>query len=217
MVVQFALSAKRTSFLVLLACLIGLPNQAPAAAGNALYAPCAACHGQKGEGNRALGTPNIAGMDAWYVNKQLEDFSLGRRGSKPGDTYGSQMRAMAGTLATPADRVAVSNYIAQLPKTTPAPPPKSKVKPNLANGATQFNALCSSCHNASGKGNKALGAPRLVGVDSVYLARQYSNFRTGKRGTDPNDKYGKQMAAISKLLDAKAEQDVLAYINTLKP
>ena len=31
------------------------------------------------------------------------------------------------------------------------------------------------------------------------------------------DKNGKQMVAISKMLDAKAEPDVLAYIQTLKP
>lgn len=217
MTVISATAAKRFSFIVLLACWFGSANQEAAAASNANYATCIACHGQKGEGNSAMGAPNIAGMDAWYLNKQLEDFSLGRRGNKPGDTYGSQMRAMAGTVANPADRLALSNYIAQLPKTPPPAPPKSAVKANLANGSTQFNALCSACHNSNGRGNKALAAPRLAGVDNVYLARQYANFRTGKRGTDPNDKMGKQMAAISKLLDAKAERDVFAYINTLKP
>ena len=43
------------------------------------------------------------------------------------------------------------------------------------------------------------------------------NFRKGLRGSHPADKLGKQMAAISKMLDPKAEQDVLAYIGTLKP
>lgn len=214
---MFAARVKRLSFFALLACLLAGSCQVIAADSKALYGTCAACHGQKGEGNSSLRAPNIAGMDAWYLNKQLEDFALGRRGSKPGDTYGSQMRAMASSITKPADRLALANYIAQMPKTKPPAPPKSAAKINLANGSTQFNALCSACHSSSGKGNKSLGAPRLAGIDSVYLTRQFTNFRTGKRGTDPNDKLGKQMAAISKLLDVKAEQDVLAYINTLKP
>ena len=57
----------------------------------------------------------------------------------------------------------------------------------------------------------------MAGVDSIYLARQFTDFRTGLRGYDVNDKHGKQMAAISKMLPAKAEPDVIAYINTLKP
>jgi len=188
---------------------------AQAADGKSLYTSCAACHGQKGEGNRALGAPNIAGMADWYVKTQLENFASGRRGTKPGDTYGAQMRAGAMTLSTPADRATVAAFIAKMPKTATTYKPPAKA--NLANGATQYNALCGSCHAANGKGNKALGAPALAGTDSVYLARQYGNFRKGVRGTHPNDKLGKQMVAVSNMLDAKAEQDVLAYIGTLKP
>lgn len=179
------------------------------------YTSCAACHGQKGEGIRTLGAPNIAGMEAWYVKTQLENFASGRRGTQPGDTFGAQMRAASAFLATPAERAGMAAFVAKLPKQTV--PAKAPGKANLANGSTQYNALCSACHAANGKGNQALGAPRLAGVDGVYLARQYGNFRKGLRGSHPTDKLGKQMAAISKMLDAKAEQDVLAYIGTLKP
>lgn len=192
-----------------------LSSALQAADSKAQYTGCAACHGQKGEGNRVLGAPNIAGMDAWYIKTQLENFASGRRGTKPGDTYGAQMRAASAVLATPADRAGMAAFIAKMPKTAAAF--KAPAKANLANGATQYNALCSACHAANGKGSQALGAPRLTGVDNVYLARQYGNFRTGRRGSHPSDTLGKQMAAISKMLDAKAEQDVLAYIGTLKP
>lgn len=207
-------SVKRFIFIILLANLPGI-SSAVAADGKTLYASCVACHGQKGEGNNALGSPNIAGMDAWYVNTQLENFAAGRRGSKAGDTFGAQMRAGSMVLTTPADRASVAAYVAKMPKIAVAF--KASAKANLANGSTQYNALCSACHAANGKGNKALGAPRLVGTDQVYLARQYGNFRKGLRGSHPSDKLGKQMAAISKMLDPKAEQDVLAYIGTLKP
>jgi cytochrome c553 len=193
-------------------------SSAWAADGKHLFNTCTACHGQKGEGNRALGAPNIAGMDEWYINKQLQDFASSRRGNKPGDTYGNQMRSIAvSTLSNSANRVLLATYIAKLPKTTPAASPKNTARMNIANGSTQYNALCSACHASNGKGNKPLGAPRLAGVDSVYLARQFANFRAGKRGSEPTDKLGKQMVAISKMLDVKAEQDVFAYISTLKP
>ena len=154
-------------------------------------------------------------MDAWYLKTQLDNFASGKRGSKAGDSYGAQMRAGSAPVNTPANRAALVAYVSRMPK-VPAKA-KAPAKANLANGATKFNAICSACHAANGSGNPALGAPRLTGLDGVYLGRQFANFRTGARGYDPNDKFGKQMAAISKMLDAKAEPDVLAYIQTLKP
>lgn len=203
-------------FLLLVILTAVLPSFTAAANGKALYAPCSACHAPNGGGNRALGAPNIAGLDAAYVTKQLEDFNAGRRGTHKSDTYGAQMKAATATLKSPAERQAIATYIAGLRRTTPSPSPKTAA--NLGNGKTQFNALCSACHNASGKGNPALSAPRLSGTDPVYLARQLRHFRSGVRGTHPADKMGKQMAAISKMLPSDdAERDVIAYIQTLKP
>ena len=199
--------------------LLSLPGVVTAstadAKGKSLYVSCAACHGSRGEGNPALGAPTIAGMDAWYLKTQLDNFASGKRGSKAGDSYGAQMRAGSAPVNTTANRPVLVAYLSKLPK-VPAKA-KAPAKANLANGATNYNAICSACHAANGSGNQALGAPRLTGLDSVYLSRQFANFRSGARGYDPNDKFGKQMAAISKMLDAKAEPDVLAYIQTLKP
>lgn len=192
-------------------------QKAGVADGKSLYASCAACHGQRAEGNPALGAPALAGLQDWYLKSQLEAYALGRRGYAANDTYGAQMRAMAKTLPGAAERMAVSAYIAKLPAAKPAAG-KPADKAALANGSTQFNALCSSCHGSNGLGNKALGAPRLAGQNTAYLARQLAAFRNGQRGAKPGDKFGKQMATMSKLLPAgKAEQDTLAYIATLKP
>ena len=189
-----------------------------AAGGKALYSSCMACHGAKGEGKLALGAPNIAGMDDWYLKAQLENFAAGRRGTQAKDSYGAQMRAALGALPSAADRTAVAAYIAAMPREN-AMPDKAKIgKADLVNGSTQYNALCSACHNANGKGTKALYAPRLAGTEPSYLERQYANFRTGVRGYHADDKTGKQMATISKMLpDAKAERDVLAFIGAMKP
>ncbi len=156
------------STLLALMILPGVVTAAPAAAdGKSLYSTCAACHGSRGEGNRALGAPNIAGMDAWYLKAQLDNFASGNRGAKAGDSYGAQMRAGSAAVNTAANRPALAAYISKLPRVAVAA--KAPAKANLANGATNFNALCSACHSASGAGNQSLGAPRLAGADSVYL------------------------------------------------
>jgi cytochrome c oxidase subunit 2 len=62
----------------------------------------------------------------------------------------------------------------------------------------------------------SVSAPRQAGMSDWYLATQLRNFRSGLRGTHPQDGYGEQMASMSMmLLDDAAINDVLAYINTL--
>lgn len=182
--------------------------------GKTLFISCSACHGQAGEGNAAIGAPNIAGADAWYLERQLSNFSSGIRGATAGDTFGAQMRAALALLKTDAERNAVATYIASLPKTKlPAP-----AKADLANGSSQFNAICSSCHGSHGHGNQALGAPNLVGLNSVYMERQITAFRSGTRGALKDDKWGAQMRVGAGMLpDTKSVRDVIAYIATLKP
>lgn len=67
--------------------------------GRSHYSTCAACHGINGEGNVALGSPALTGLNGWYLITQLEHFRDGARGGAPGDTYGMQMRASARLLS----------------------------------------------------------------------------------------------------------------------
>ena len=85
--------------------------QGDAAAGKALYGVCAACHGQKAEGNQALNAPALAGQDDWYLVRQLEGFKAGHRGRNPQDTFGAQMAPMAATLA---DEKAIKDVVAYI-------------------------------------------------------------------------------------------------------
>ncbi len=61
--------------------------------GKALYTTCAACHGSNGEGNEALGSPDLRIANDWYLVTQLNNFRSGSRGSHPADINGMQMRA----------------------------------------------------------------------------------------------------------------------------
>ena len=66
--------------------------------GKAGYALCVPCHGAKGEGNVLFNSPRLAGQQDWYVVRQLENFKVGIRGTKPEAPFGMQMRPMAMTL-----------------------------------------------------------------------------------------------------------------------
>jgi len=85
-----------------------------AVAGQALYAPCTACHGPDGNGMEALGAPPLRHASDWYLLTQLEHFKLGVRGTKPGDVQGGLMRPMAMTLADEKAMRDVIAYIAKL-------------------------------------------------------------------------------------------------------
>ncbi|MCF3652353.1 PVC-type heme-binding CxxCH protein [Synoicihabitans lomoniglobus] len=69
-----------------------------AAAGQALYATCAACHGADGAGNRELSAPKLTGKQDWYLMHHLKLFHDGVRGADPRDVTGQQMAAMAKTV-----------------------------------------------------------------------------------------------------------------------
>jgi cytochrome c oxidase subunit 2 len=182
------------------------------ARGRALYATCAGCHGQQGEGNVALNSPKLSGMEAWSLEKQLQKFKKGVRGFHENDAYGKQMVAFASTLTTDMAIKDVAAYISTL---TDSPVPTT-VTGNINNGRRLY-VSCGACHGADGKGNWATGAPRLAGINDWYLQRQLSNFRAGIRGTHPDDGLGKQMAIVSDMLTSEqAVNDVVAYINSLQ-
>jgi len=84
------------------------------ARGAALYEPCAACHGDRGEGNQTLLSPPLAGQSDWYLVTQLAHFRSGVRGTAPGDTQGALMRASAMTLPDDQAIVDVVAYINSL-------------------------------------------------------------------------------------------------------
>ena len=196
----------------LAAWMFGAPAAA-AADGRALYATCTPCHGARGEGVSSTGAPNIAGMDAWYLVRQLNAFASDVRGSQPGDTYGAAMKAATATLTVDRDRAAVAAFIAALPRMRTA-----AVAAVTDNGRNYFNAICSACHGSNGLGNESLGAPRLAGISPAYLSRALAAFKSGQRGAQPQDRLGAQMRAIAGMLpDARTEQDVIAYAASLKP
>jgi cytochrome c553 len=172
---------------------------------------CLLCHGAAANGNAGIQAPKLAGMEPWYLTRQLENFAAGIRGTPVADASGHEMGPVGlrvkqeGTLA---DAVL---FVGALAPAKPAPTIAGDVK----RGKRLF-AACSGCHGAKAEGNPKLQAPALAARSDWYLVTQLRNFRDGVRGADDRDTYGAQMRAIvASLPDAKAITDVVAYIDTL--
>jgi cytochrome c oxidase subunit 2 len=179
--------------------------------GSAQFIVCAACHGQQGEGMAALNAPKIAGQNAWYLKRQLQNYKSGARGAHADDVFGRQMAPMAATLVNDA---AIDNVVAHI-QTLPDNPAPSTVAGDVGNGEKLYR-VCSYCHGADGQGVQAMNAPRAAGMSDWYLARQLENFREGIRGSHSSDFYGFQMGLMAGVArDEKAINDLVAYINTL--
>lgn len=176
----------------------------------AQYQVCLACHGSDGVGNEVLGSPTLAGSSAWYLQRQLENFKSGIRGSHSNDQLGKQMAGFAVTLSE-EDIVTLATYVAAMASVKQVP----TIEGDLAKGQ-QLYIICGSCHGAKGQGNKALNSPQLIGLNDWYIVRQLQHFKSGVRGQHEADKYGLQMSKMAQMLvDDQAIRDVAAYIARL--
>ena len=209
------MSFKLAGMMTFIAVLLAVPVVAEAAdvaAGQSAYAVCAACHGQKGEGNVAMNAPQLAGQATWYIKRQLAAYRDGLRGTASGDTYGMQMRPMAMAVGNPAAEENLLAFIATLP-VTDSPP---TVTGDIAAGQAAY-AVCAACHGQKAEGNEQMGGPKLAGQDDWYLVRQINNYNKGLRGYDPKDIFGNQMRPMAATLNSEtAVNNVVAYINTLR-
>lgn len=171
---------------------------------------CTTCHGADGRGNEGVQAPRLAGMEDWYLIRQLENFRAGIRGTHPQDIEGIAMQPMAAKLtdesiADIVEWVGGWTYI----------PAEITVEGDVSRGQ-QLYTPCAACHGQQAEGNEALGAPALAGQNDWYLVTQLKNFLADYRGHHPDDSLGQQMRTMSKtLVDEAGIQNVVSYINTL--
>jgi cytochrome c553 len=181
-----------------------------AAEGQTDYGFCTVCHGAQGNGNPAIHAPKIAGIEPWYLKRQLEHFRARLRGTQDADVPGMEMQPVAMQL----DDQAIDAVAAYVRTFEPKPLPAT-VTGDARHGRKLYEA-CAACHGVKAEGNGALQAPALAGQTDWYLVTQLGRFRTGLRGFSPQDEQGAQMrAAVAVLPDDGAINDVVAYINTL--
>lgn len=193
-----------------------LATVSPAAIAEDLVIPpdelvyCTTCHGVQLMGNDVLGAPRLSGLDAWYVENQLRAFRDGLRGRHEEDVMGREMQAMAVALSDRQIRAA-AEYVTKTRSVKPV-----RTQAGDPNDGAFFYFTCSTCHGPEGAGDAVTGGPPLTGLNDWYMIEQLRKFRTGLRGTHPDDTFGRQMKAATDILpDDRAIFDVVAYISTL--
>lgn len=172
---------------------------------------CATCHGSYGHGNPVVGGPSLAGLESWYIKKQLQNFRSHYRGTQADYLPGYEMRASVETLSD----LEIESLLASI-QSWEARKAVATISGDSSHGAELY-ASCAACHGAGGEGNELLGAPGLTGRDDWYMFRQLKLFESGYRGSHPDDIGGAQMRAGMQALQSDQDMnDVLAYINTLE-
>jgi cytochrome c553 len=178
--------------------------------GEADYGYCTVCHGIEGRGNPAVGAPNLAVLEPWYVKRQLEAYRDGYRGIDPEDLIGVEMRPVAARLDDAAIE-AVAEYVSTFDRA----PTRPSVLGDADHGAALYET-CAACHGEAGEGNEQLGGPPLAGQSDWYLVRQLGAYRLGWRGAHSDDQWGLQMKSMAANLAGEGDVlDVVAYISSL--
>lgn len=176
--------------------------------GNDRGAPgCVSCHGARGEGIPANGFPRLAGLNAVYLQTQLDAFANGQR-------VNAMMTPIAQSLSE-GERATVAYYYADLggAPTAPAPvPERNSPGERLAVQGRWSQGLpaCVQCHGAMGSG-VGITFPALAGQSALYIENQLHAWQQGVRAPGPLG----LMKVVASKLSAADIHDVAAYFSAL--
>lgn len=162
---------------------------------------CFTCHGLDGQGDGA-GSPRLAGLDAGYLERQLEAYADGRR-------YHTQMGYIAQQLDA-RERKAVAFHYAALPFDAGATMPAERLPLYHEGDASRGIVACAACHGDRGQGVGPANPP-LAGQPAAYLAEQLDLWRRSQRRNDPGD----VMLRISQLLTPSEARALAGYSASL--
>ncbi len=147
---------------------------------------CFSCHGLDGMGD-GVSVPRLAGLDAGYLQKQLEDYANRLRDDP----------AMyeAARWLDDDDRRAVAAWYAALPppsRGVAAPPPAVW----LRGGPDAGVPACAVCHGDQGQG-VGPGNPAVAGQPAAYTLDQLRRWKTGGRRNDPRSVMSDAVAGLT--------------------
>ncbi|WP_238787541.1 c-type cytochrome [Thiospirillum jenense] len=170
---------------------------------------CNACHGLDGNGV-AVQTiwPKLAGQNANYIYKQLNNFKIG-------DRHNAQMTPMALPLTDEEMRNVAVYFQSQTQKGGTAKPELVALGESIYRAGNPANGVpaCSGCHGPAGLGNDLAKFPRLAGQHADYITQTLKLFRAMERENDPN---GMMRGVTARLTDAEMAA-VAQYIQGLRP
>ena len=163
---------------------------------------CFTCHGLDGGGD-GVAAPRLAGLDAGYLQKQMEDYASGLR---PDDAMTRISKAL-----DQKGRREVAAYYASLPvpqTQTPASAPAPAIY--LHGDASRGIVACASCHGVDGQGSGQGGNPQIAGQPAAYTLEQIDRWKSGERRNDPRG----VMAAAVKSLSHQEARAIASWLLT---
>ena len=166
---------------------------------------CATCHGEGGNSVTPI-FPKLAGQNAKYLEKQLEEFLNGKRKSEVMQPFFSSF--------TKSDIRGLAAYFAAQTQSDGIVEDKSLLeagKKMYDDGNTESGVPgCGGCHEADGKGSDRY--PRLAGQHQAYTQQEMVDFKTGSR---TNDK-GRVMRVVTERMTEQEMKAVSEYIASLR-
>ena len=148
---------------------------------------CFTCHGLDGQGD-GVSVPRLAGLDAGYLQKQMEDYASDIR-------HDATMTPIARRLDQ-RQRRAVAQWYAMMPapasNVAPSPAPAVWMRGDPSRGVP----ACAACHGPSGLG-VGPGNPAIAGQPSAYTIDQIERWRKAERRNDPRSVMAQAVAGLT--------------------
>jgi cytochrome c553 len=174
-------------------------------------AACFSCHGLQGQGDTGGAFPRLAGLDAHYLAKQMDDYAAGARSNEVMTRISQQL--------SQADRQSVARYYAGL--VARAPLFRSTADASLIQrGATLYAQgsvkrgiqACGNCHGPGGRGLNPV-YPSIAGQPLSYVETQLRLWQAGIRRNDIAD----LMGSVARRMADEDIRAVSAYVAGLAP
>ncbi|MCG6887307.1 MAG: cytochrome c4 [Proteobacteria bacterium] len=167
---------------------------------------CFACHGVNGNASNPV-WPKLAGQNAGYLLKQLQDFKSSKQRTDP---------LMAGQVASLSEQDMedlAAFFAAQKPTIGTADEVDFETGQRIYRGGNKVTgvAACMACHGPAGAGNPAARFPMLSGQNADYTVKQLKAFRSADRSNDA----GKMMQNIAGNMTDKEIAAVASYMQGL--
>ena len=190
----------------LIVLLVGLAGATPAVAspdtpGYAKAVTCSACHGASGN-SRSEAIPILAGMNAAYFKKAIEDYAAGRRVSTEMEPFAKQVKLLG------VDELA-TYFAAQRREAGPAKRDRAAVDRGRAAAAP-----CATCHGPEGQGDAPKLVPAIAGQPASYIRNQLQLFKADKRS--PGDPALTQLKSVVRPIPDETLADIAAYYSSLR-
>ncbi len=190
--------------------------------GKEVYGPCAACHGDLGQGGKKGEYPRIAGQRPSYLEQQLRLFRDRKRINFP------MFPTTEHRDFPDKDLLDVVAYVASIKLSTKVPEFKDtddaltrllamekvmiipRAEGDVEKGKVHYHEHCQNCHAKDGMGRSDF--PMLVGQYTNYLMKQMKAYRAKERPHDEDAPGG-----ILERFSEEDLQDILAYLTSIQP